>query len=234
METPEFHRLGRRACTRRDMEKTRSSPDSGGSFQRRGNPEFPRAGDSVKSPSFQRAVKHGNPRFPSGAGHGNPKFPGLGRGPPPCAAKWNPGLARDAEWKPQFPQRVSLGGAGGTRKPQVPQAWDGFTPCREMEAHPPCSPDLGGGAFCHSATWKFGVSMPPATSFADWRSIPLAAVAWKPQIPLARARNALLRCEQKKGCLNWRTRGAKGATAIVVRILNKVTRAKLRIEATKG
>ena len=118
METPEFHRLGRRACTRRDMEKTRSSPDSGGSFQRRGNPEFPRAGDSVKSPSFQRAVKHGNPRFPSGAGHGNPKFPGLGRGPPPCAAKWNPGLARDAAWKPQFPQRVSLGGAGGHGNPK--------------------------------------------------------------------------------------------------------------------
>ena len=61
---------------------TTSSLDSGDGFHRHGNPKFPVRRKNMETRGFRR-----------GAGHGNPKFPGLGRGPPPCAAKW----------KPQFP-----------------------------------------------------------------------------------------------------------------------------------
>ena len=139
---------------------------------------------------------------------------------------WKPAVSVGGEtWKPQFsrararPSAVRREmetpispacfprGRGRTRKPQVPQAWAGFY----------AVPRHGNLGF-------------PRHGLAA----PLAAVARKPQISRPQERKAFLRCEQKKRCLNEKDGVEKGATAIVVRILNKVTRAKLRIEATKG
>ena len=106
METPSFSKLGRLSVVWRNgsgfvcaatwkekkpgvprgldpqFRNTTSSLDSGDGFHRHGNPKFPVRRKNMETRGFRR-----------GAGHGNPKFPGLGRGPPPCAAKW----------KPQFP-----------------------------------------------------------------------------------------------------------------------------------
>ena len=166
---PEFLQIGaavrrvakwKRVCMRRDMGKkkpgvprgldprfrnTTSSLDSGDGFHRHGNPKFP-----------VWRKKHGNPRFSSGGGTWKPQVSRARARPSAVCREMETPISLAC-----FPR-----GRGRTRKPQVPQAWAGFTPCRDMEI------------------WGFHATDHKFRRLAT----PLAAAAWKPQISRPRAR----------------------------------------------
>jgi len=178
---PEFLQIGaavrrvakwKRVCMRRDMEKkkkkpgvprgldprfrnTTSSLDSGDGFHRHGNPEFP-----------VWRKKHGNPRFSSGGGTWKPQVSRARARPSAVCREMETPISLAC-----FPR-----GRGRTRKPQVPQAWAGFTPCRDTEI------------------WGFHATDHKFRRLAT----PLAATAWKPQISRPQARNAFSKMRTKE------------------------------------
>ena len=169
METPSFSKLGRLSVVWRNgsgfvcaatwekkkpgvprgldprFRNTTSSLDSGDGFHRHGNPKFP-----------VWRKKHGNPRFSSGGGTWKPQVSRARARPSAVCREMETPISLAC-----FPR-----GRGRTRKPQVPQAWAGFTPCRDMEI------------------WGFHATDHKFRRLAT----PLAAAAWKPQISRPRAR----------------------------------------------
>ena len=134
---------------------TTSSPDSGDGFHRHGNPEFP-----------VWRKKHGNPRFSSGGGTWKPQVSRARARPSAVCREMETPISLAC-----FPR-----GRGRTRKPQVPQAWAGFTPCRDMEI------------------WGFHATEHKFRRLAT----ALAAATWKPQISRPQARNAFSKMRTKE------------------------------------
>lgn len=134
---------------------TTSSLDSGDGFHRHGNPKFP-----------VWRKKHGNPRFSSGGGTWKPQVSRARARPSAVCREMETPISLAC-----FPR-----GRGRTRKPQVPQAWAGFTPCRDMEI------------------WGFHATDHKFRRLAT----PLAAAAWKPQISRPQARNAFSKMRTKE------------------------------------